>query len=595
MITKRLTLLRQQMAKRKIAMYIIPTADFHESEYVGDFFKARQYITGFTGSAGVAIITQQEAGLWTDGRYFVQAEQQLKGTGITLYRKGEEGVPSENEFIEQTLGEGEILGFDGRVINSKWGKQLEDIVCKKNGSLSVEEDLVDIIWTDRPTMSAQPVELLDLRYSGERTSDKLHRIRKQMQEKSVDVHLISSLCDIAWILNVRGNDIVYVPVVLSFLAILQEQCIWFVQEQVLTEEVRAYLNENGIITQPYNDFYSYVSSLSEKCVWFDSAVMNYRICSSLSNNVKVIDEPDASVPMKAIKNETQIQNLRNAHLKDGIAMCKFMYWLKTNVGKIPMTELSVAQYLLELRSKQEGFLELSFDTICGYAEHGAIVHYSANEESDVQLKPEGLLLVDSGGHYYEGTTDVTRTFALGDVTLQMKEDFTRVCRANINLANAKFRYGCTGMNLDVIAREPLWEAGLDYNHGTGHGVGYLLNVHEGPNAFRWRRIKGSEPACVLEEGMITTDEPGIYREGQYGIRTESELLCKKGQKTSFGQFMEFENLTYVPIDLDALLPEQMTEIERKRLNQYHAMVYEKVAPFLEEEEAEWLRNYTRAI
>lgn len=595
MIAKRLALFRQEMAKKKIAMYIIPTADFHESEYVGDYFKARQYLTGFTGSAGIAIITQHEAGLWTDGRYFVQAEQQLKGSGIELYRKGEEGGPTENEFVEQTLGEGEILGFDGRVVNGKWGKQLEDIVRKKNGSLYVKEDLVDIIWTDRPSMSEEPIKLLELSYSGESTLHKLQRIRKQMQEKSADIHLISSLCDIAWILNVRGNDIAYVPVVLSFLAISQEQCIWFVQEQVLTEEVRAYLKENGIVTQPYNDFYSYISSISQKCVWFDASVMNYRICSSISNNVKVVDESDASVPMKAIKNEIQIENLRNAHLKDAVAMCKFMYWLKTNVGKISMTERSVSEYLLELRQKQESFLELSFETICGYAEHGAIVHYAVNEESDVALKPEGLLLVDSGGHYFEGTTDVTRTFALGELTQQMKEDFTRVCRANINLANARFRYGCTGMNLDIIAREPLWEAELDYNHGTGHGVGYVLNVHEGPNAFRWRQLKGSEPSCVLEEGMVTTDEPGIYREGQYGIRTESELLCKKETKNSFGQFMSFENLTYVPIDLDALLPEQMTERERNRLNEYHAMVYGKVAPFLEQEEAEWLRNYTRAI
>lgn len=595
MIKNRLALLRQEMAKRNIAVYVIPTADFHESEYVGEYFKARQYLTGFTGSAGVAIITKEEAGLWTDGRYFVQAEQQLKGTGIELYRKGEENVLSENEFIEKKLGTGATLGFDGRVINYRWGKKLEEIVRKKNGFLFVNEDLVDVIWKDRPLLSAEPVELLDLKYTGESTLEKLQRIREQMRKKEVDVHLVSSLCDIAWILNVRGNDINYVPVVLSYLAILQDSCIWFVQEQILTDELRAYLTACGIVTQPYDAFYQYVEEISNQTVWLNNSAMNYRICSSIADDVKVIDEPEASVSMRAVKNETQMQNIRNAHLKDAVAMCRFMYWLKTNVGKIPMTEMSAAQYLLELREKQEGFLELSFETICGYAEHGAIVHYAVNEDSDVALKPGGLLLVDSGGHYLEGTTDVTRTFALGKLTRQMKEDFTRVCRANINLANARFRYGCTGLNLDVIAREPLWEAGLDYNHGTGHGVGYLLNVHEEPNAFRWRQLKDGEPACILEEGMVTTDEPGIYREGEYGIRTESELLCHKGTQNTFGQFMYFENLTYVPIDLDALLPEKMTDVERQWLNDYHAMVYEKVAPLLEEKEAEWLRSYTRPI
>ena len=595
MIKNRLALLRQEMAKRNIAVYIIPTADFHESEYVGEYFKARQYLTGFTGSAGVAIVTKEEAGLWTDGRYFVQAEQQLKGTGIELYRKGEENVLSENEFIEKKLGTGETLGFDGRVINYRWGQKLEELVRKKNGFLIVGEDLVDVIWKDRPLLSAEPVELLDLKYTGEGTLEKLQRIREQMGKKEVDVHLVSSLCDIAWILNVRGNDITYVPVVLSYLAILPDSCIWFVQEQMLTDELRAYLRACGIVTQPYDAFYQYVEGISNQTVWLNSSAMNYRICSSIADDVKVIDEPEASVSMRAVKNETQMQNIRNAHLKDAAAMCRFMYWLKTNIGKIEMTEMSAAQYLLELREKQEGFLELSFETICGYAEHGAIVHYAVNEESDVALKPEGFLLVDSGGHYLEGTTDVTRTFALGKLTRQMKEDFTRVCRANINLANARFRYGCTGLNLDVIAREPLWEAGVDYNHGTGHGVGYLLNVHEGPNAFRWRQLKDGEPACILEEGMVTTDEPGIYREGAYGIRTESELLCHKGTQNSFGQFMYFENLTYVPIDLDALLPEQMTDVEKQRLNEYHAMVFEKVAPLLEEKEAEWLRSYTRPI
>lgn len=596
MIAQRIDRLRQEMAKRNIAVYVVPTSDFHDSEYVGDYFKARKYITGFTGSAGTAIITMTEAGLWTDGRYFVQAAQQLEGTPVELYRMGEEGVPTVNEYIEKTLQSGETLGFDGRVVSGSWGKELQEIVFGKNGFLQVEEDLVDLIWEDRPALSAEPVMILEEKYSGKSTEDKLSKLRKVMEEKNADIHLMSSLYDICWLLNVRGNDIAYVPVVLSYLAVTKESCIWFMQEQVITEEIRAYLEANHITTKPYDSFYDYVKSIDNKnTVLMDSGVANYRICSSLSQEVTLLDEQDPSVLMKSIKNKTEVDNTRNAHIKDAVAMCKFMHWLKKNIGKIPMTEISASDYLESLRRQQDGFLELSFDTICGYAHHGAIVHYGATAESDIELKPEGLLLVDSGGHYLEGTTDITRTFALGAVTEEMKADFTRVCRSNMNLANARFLYGCSGMNLDIIAREPLWEAGLDYKHGTGHGVGYVLNVHEGPNGFRWRQSPGRSEGAVLEEGMITTDEPGIYIEGQYGIRIENELVCKKGEKNEYGQFMYFENITYVPIDLDALAPEQMTEKERRYLNEYHAKVYEVVAPFLEEEEAKWLKEYTRAI
>ena len=596
MIPQRLERLRQEMAKRNIAIYVVPTSDFHDSEYVGDHFKAREYVTGFTGSAGTAVITMTEAGLWTDGRYFVQAAKQLEGTTVTLYRMGEEGVPTVNEYLEKTLQEGETLGFDGRVISGFWGQELEEIVSEKNGTLQVEEDLVDLIWEDRPTMPQEPVWILKEQYSGRSTGDKLADIRKVMEEKKADIHLISSLYDICWILNIRGNDISYVPVVLSYLALTKEKCIWFVQEQVITEEIRAYLEDHHITTMPYESFYNYIGALGDgHRVLIDREVANYRICNSLPKSVKVIDERDPSVLMRALKNQIEVQNTRNAHIKDAVAMCRFMYWLKSNVGKIPMTEISVADHLEALRKQQDGFIELSFETICGYADHGAIVHYAATEESDVELRPQGLLLVDSGGHYLEGTTDITRTFALGEVTEDMRADFTRVCRANMNLANARFLYGCTGVNLDILAREPLWEAGLDYKHGTGHGVGYILNVHEGPNAFRWRNGAGRNAAAVLEEGMITTDEPGIYREGKYGIRTENELICMKAEKNEYGQFMCFENITYVPIDLDALAPEQMTEKERRYLNEYHAKVYEVVAPLLEEEEAKWLKEYTRAI
>ena len=595
MIQERLAALREEMKKRNIAIYVVPTADFHESEYVGSYFKARKFITGFTGSAGTAVITLTEAGLWTDGRYFVQAAKQLEGTTVTLYKMGMEGVPRVNEYIENTLAEGECLGFDGRVVNGGWGKELEEIVAKKHGSLYVDEDLIDLIWKDRPAMSAEPVRILDMAYTGKSTKEKLADVRAVMKEKGAQLHLMSSLYDIAWLLNVRGNDISYVPVVLSFLALSEDSCTWFVQEQIVTEELKAYLTENGITTQPYESFYDYVKNIHVDKVLMNKQVANYRICNNIPASVEVLDEKDPTERMKAIKNETEVRNTRNAHVKDAVAMCRFMYWLKKNVGKIPMTEISVSDYLEQLRAEQEGFLDLSFDTICGYADHGAIVHYSATPESDVPLKPEGLLLVDSGGHYLEGTTDITRTFVLGPITDEMKADFTRVCRSNMNLANVRFLHGCTGINLDVIAREPFWEANLDYNHGTGHGVGYILNVHEGPNAFRWQKSAGRSEDSVLEEGMITTDEPGIYIEGKYGIRLENELLCCKGEKNEYGQFMYVENITYVPVDLDAIDPEQMTSVERSRLNEYHAKVYEVVSPYLEGEEKAWLKEATRAI
>lgn len=596
MVKDRLKELRQEMSKRGIDIYIVPTADFHESEYVGEHFKARKFITGFTGSAGTAVITMEEAGLWTDGRYFVQAAKQLKDTTIELRKMGEEGVPTVDEYIEATLKEGGCLGFDGRVINGAWGKRLLTMVEKKHGKIHADEDLIDIIWKDRPALSKAPVMIYDDKYTGENIKDKLKKVRQKMEEKGATLHLMSSLYDIAWLLNVRGGDISYVPVVLSYLAISKDSCIWFLQEEIITPELKEYLDDNNITTRPYDSFYDYVKEIPQsETVLMDTKVVNYRICSSIAPAVKVVDAEDPTVLMKAIKNETQIENIRKAHIKDAVAMCRFMYWLKTNVGKIPMTEISASDYLEKLRREQENCLDLSFATICGYADHGAIVHYAATPESDVSLKPEGLLLVDSGGHYLEGTTDITRTFALGPVTDEMKDMFTRVCRSNMNLAHAKFKYGCCGLNFDILARAPFWDINMDYNHGTGHGVGFVLNVHEGPNSFHWKQYPGRTAERVLEEGMITTDEPGIYLEGRFGIRTENELICRKGIKNEYGQFMYFENVTYVPIDLDAIDPDQMSPQEKKYLNDYHAMVYKKIAPLLEKDEAEWLKEYTRAI
>ena len=595
-IPQRLSRLRREMKARSIDVYVVPTADYHGSEYVGEHFKARQFITGFTGSAGTAVITMTEAGLWTDARYFLQAEAQLEGSGVTLYRMAEEGVPTIHEFLAEKLPQGGCIGFDGRTVSGADGRDYRKLADEKKGRLSVDEDLVGLIWADRPPLPAGKVWRYGIEYAGKSTAEKLCAVRGEMEKAGAAYHILTSLYDIAWLLNVRGSDIAFVPVVLSYLALTKEECVWFVQPEAVPEEIAAELAEAGVSMRPYDEVYAYVKTIpaGEK-VLMDASNVNYRLCSTLPAGVILRDQGNPSASMKAVKNEAELKATRSAHLKDAVVMVKFLYWLKTNIGKTPMTEISAADHLAEIAAKQPGFLDLSFGTICGYGPHGAIIHYGATPETDVPLQPEGLLLVDSGRHYLEGTTDITRTIALGPVTAEMKADFTRVARANLNLMYARFLYGCSGMNLDILAREPFWEAGLDFKHGTGHGVGHVLNVHEGPNGFRWRRSPDRSEHAVLEEGMITSDEPGIYLEGKYGIRLENEILCRKGEKNEYGQFMYFENLTFVPFDLECIDPAQMDRSEIGKLNDFHAQVYEKVAPYLEAEEAAWLKKATRPL
>ena len=595
-VRARIEQLREKMAERGMDAYLIPTSDFHGSEYVSGYFKCRKYMTGFTGSAGTAVITMEDAGLWTDGRYFVQAEKQLEGSTVTLYRMAEEGVPTVEEFVKDKLPQGGCIGFDGRTVNGAWGEKFVAIAEEKKGSLFVGEDLINLIWTDRPELSKAPLFILEEKYSGKSTAEKIKDVRAKMAEEGADVHILTSLCDIAWLLNIRGGDIQSVPVVLSYLVLTRDQCIWFLQEEVVDDTIRAYLKENHIETRPYDDIYTYVPTIPESAVvLMNKSSVNYRICSELNKNIQVINKPNPTELMKAVKNPVEVDNTRLAHVKDGVAVTKFMYWLKTNIGKIPMTEISASDYLEARRREQENFIDLSFTTISAYGANAAMMHYSATPESNTKLKPEGFLLVDSGGHYYEGTTDITRTFVLGPISDEMKQHFTAVCRSNMKLANAKFLYGACGLNLDILARGPLWDMGIDYKCGTGHGVGYILNVHEGPNGFRWKIVPERHDSGVLEEGMITTDEPGVYLEGKYGIRTENELVCHKAEKNEYGQFMEFENITYAPIDLDGIDPEQMSPHEKQMLNDYHKKVYEVLSPYMTEEENEWLKKYTRAI
>lgn len=595
MIQERLKELRAQMQERGIDIYIVPTSDFHQSEYVGEYFKARKYMTGFTGSAGTAVITKEEAGLWTDGRYFIQAEKQLEGSTVKLFKMGEEGVPKVEEYVKDHLTEGSCIGFDGRVMDAKSGEKYAKMAEEKKAALYVKEDLVGNIWKDRPQLPANKVWILEDAYAGRSMADKIADVRIQMQKEGADIHILSSLYDIAWLLNLRGGDIDHVPVFLSFVSIEKEQILLFVNPQILDKEVQDYLEKNHVTIRPYEDIYTYAQNLQKVKVLISAEETNYRIAECIREHAEVLEGENPSLMLKAVKNEIELKNTREAHLKDAVAVTKFMYWLKTNIGKIEISEISASDYLEERRKEQEHYLDLSFDTISAYAAHGAMMHYSATEESNAVLKPEGFLLVDSGGHYLEGTTDITRTFALGTLTEEEKQHFTAVCRSNMNLANAKFLYGCCGINLDILARGPLWDLGIDYRCGTGHGVGHILNVHEGPNGFRWKIVPERNDSGRLEEGMITTDEPGVYIEGKYGIRTENELICVKDEKNEYGQFMRFENITYVPIDLDAILPEEMSAKERRELNEYHQMVYEKVSPYLTDEEREWLKTYTRPI
>lgn len=594
MDSKRITALRAIMKREGIDYYYIPTADFHESEYVVEYFKARKFITGFTGSAGVAVIGQEEAWLWTDGRYFIQAASQIEGSGFSLMKMGQEGVPTVMQYLGEKLQEGQCIGFDARVVNTNDAKEFAKIAAKKHGSLKTDNDLLDEVWTDRPALVHQPADVLKDEFNGEATASKLARVREQMEKEEAQYHIISTLDDIAWILNVRGNDIPHVPVVLSFLVIGKEDAMWFVEENALSDAVKEMAAECGITIRPYEDVYAYAATIPENStVLLDKRKVNYRITNALSETVHIVSKANPSQLMKAIKNEIELENTRKAHLLDGIAVTKFMYWLKKNVGKIPMDEVSVSDYLQSLREQMEGYRDISFDTIAGYNANAAMMHYKAEPDTAAKLEPQGMLLVDSGGHYDTGTTDITRTFVLGPISDIQKKHFTMVVKSNLNLANVKFLYGCNGISLDVICREPIWKENLDYQCGTGHGVGYLLNVHEGPNSFRWQYRPGFDNP--FEAGMITTDEPGIYLQDQYGIRTENELICVKGEKNQYGQFMGFENITYVPIDLDGIDKQYLNAEDVKQLNDYHKMVYEKISPYMTPEENEWLKEYTREI
>ena len=595
MIQERLNSLRTLMRERGMDAYLVPTADFHESEYVGDYFKCRSFMTGFTGSAGTLVVTLEDAALWVDGRYFVQAGNQLKGSSVRLMKMGEEGVPEISDFIIDAVKEGGCLGFDGRVVDSFTGLELEKRLDEKGASVKYQEDLIDQVWTDRPALSARPVWILKEEFAGKSASEKLSDLRGEMKKAGASVHVLTSLDDIAWLLNIRGDDVRCNPVVLSYLAVTGTEAFLFINPQVLDQETEAYLKGLGITLKPYDEIYEYIKTLQNEKVLLETARVNYAIIRGLDSSNEIINQMNPTVLAKAVKNPVEIENMKKAHIKDGVVMARFACWLKKNIGKIPMEEISLEKKLDSMRFETEGNLGLSFDTISAYGANAAMCHYSATEETNTPVEPRGFYLVDSGGQYYEGTTDITRTFAMGPLTKEEKEHYTLVLISMLRLGDVKFPYGARGLTLDYAARQVFWDRGLNFNHGTGHGVGYLLNVHERPVGIRWKMVPERMDSCVLEPGMISSDEPGIYIEGSHGIRTENLMLCVKREKNEYGQFLGFEYLTCAPIDLDGVEKSLMTDHDVELLNRYHAHVYETLSPYLEGEEKEWLKEATRAI
>ena len=593
-VPERLSALRKIMKEKDITMLIVPTADFHQSEYVGEHFKERMFITGFTGSAGTALIGLEEARLWTDGRYFIQAAKQLEGTTVELMKMFEPGVPSLEAFLEEHLKEGDTLAFDGRAVSVGEGQEYARIAEKKKAKILYDEDFVDPVWKDRPALSEEPAFDLDEKYAGESVSSKMARIRKEMEDAGCNTHIVSTLDDTCWTLNIRGNDIEFFPLVLSYAIIRMDRFDLYIDERKLDKALQEKLAKDGVVLHPYNAIYEDVKKLSDKdIVMIDPSKLNYALFNNIPKSVKTVEKRNPAILMKAIKNPVEIENIRKAQIKDSVAHLRFMKWLKENIGKIKITEMSAAAKLDEFRAEMGNFIRPSFEPISSFGPHSAIVHYTSSPETDVEFHTGTLYLSDTGAGFYEGSTDITRTFALGEVPQQMKDDFTLVAISNLHLANAKFLEGCSGLTLDILCRQPFWDRDLNFNHGTGHGVGYLLNIHEGPMGFRWKYRAGEVEA--FQEGMIITDEPGLYIEGSHGIRLENELLARKGVKNEYGQFLYFEAITLVPFDLDAINPDMMSEENKKLLNDYHAKVYEVIAPHLNDDEKAFLKKYTRAI
>lgn len=589
-VKERIEALRQEMKKRGISFYVVPSADYHQSEYVSDFFKSRAYMSGFTGSAGTVVIGLEEAGLWTDGRYFIQAEKELQGSGVTLFKMGQENVPEMLDWIVQNAKEKDKIGMDGKVISAAQKKEYEKKLGAKSLLLDTTEDLVGMIWQDRPQMPCEMVMDHDVKYAGKTRQEKAEEVRAKMKEKGADYYVLSSLDDIAWLFNIRGGDVQDTPVSLGYAFLTDSEQILYMDEKKINKAVKEALLKDHIALKPYEAIEEKLSSLEKGSIYFSPARLSAWLYDAISEQVTKIEGLDITTSLKACKNETEIAQHEHAQVRDGVAMLKFMHWLKTTIGKEKITEVSAAEKLLSFRAQGDLFMGPSFGTISAYGENAAMMHYHPNEENPVPVEAKGFLLVDSGGQYLDGTTDITRTFVMGPLTEEEKKDYTLTLRGHINLAMAKFLKGTTGLQLDILARRPLWEEGIDYKCGTGHGVGYFLNVHEGPQSISPRYIQAK-----IEEGMFTTDEPGVYKEGKHGIRIENTLCAEKDVATESGQFMKFRTISYCPIDLEAVDGSLMDQREIKWLNDYHQMVFEKLSPHVDENLKAYLKTVTKAI
>ena len=588
----RLEALRTAMKQEGVDGYLITSSDFHDSEYVHEHFKLRQYISGFTGSNGTLAVGQTWAGLWTDGRYFVQAERQLEGSGITLFRMLEEGVPDLPDFLYEQMEEGQVLAFDGRTISCREGQRLEKRLKEKKIRLADGLDLGEQIWADRPPLPCHPVTSLSEAVSGKPVREKLQEVREAMKQAGAAYLLSARLDDIMWLLNLRGSDVAYLPVALAYCFLTMEEVYLFLQPEAVTGELEQELGEQGILLRPYEEIGSFLEHYDYKGkALLDPARLSYSLFHMVEERTEIVSGCNPAEELKAVKNPVELAHMKEVYLKDSLQVTRFIYWLKQQIGRQTLTEVTAGAYLDGLREQTEGFLELSFPTICAYEEHAAMMHYQAEPESCKQLEARGMLLVDSGGQYVGGTTDVTRTIVLGEISPEIRAQYTRVVMGMLRLSNARFLQGCTGRNLDILARQPLWEIGMDYKCGTGHGIGYMLSVHEGPQGIRWRYTPGVREA-VLQPGMAVSNEPGVYVEGSHGIRIENILVVQEEEKNGDGQFLSFDTLTYVPIDREAVDPSLMQPSDLDLLNRYHAQVYQRLAPYLTPEERAWLAEAT---
>jgi len=629
-VSERLAALRAGMKEAGVYAYMVPTADFHGSEYVAPYFKAREYLSGFTGSAGTLLVLPEMAGLWTDGRYFIQAANELEGSGITLFRMGEPKVPSMEEFLKENMPAGSSLGFDGRCISINDGEKLEGILKAAGGSIRPDLDLVEKIWEDRPALPCSPVFVLDEeKYAGESAASKLAGLRGRMKEEGASAFISSKLDEIMWLYNIRGGDVECNPVALCYTLVTMNQAVLFIQHNELNDKSVAYMTSIGVTLMHYHAFAEVLSQWHfDGAVMVDPAATSFAVCQLLTGQqgrkadadrraaaapgaavstgtlqafsvaggpVRIIKKASPLNLMKAVKNETEIRNIKDIYIEDSAALTKFIFWVKKNVGKIPMTEGSAAAYLDGLRAGISDYVELSFPTISAYGANAAMMHYSYDENGGAEVLPEGMLLVDSGGQYLRGTTDVTRTISLGGkITEEMRRDYTLTAWSQLQMMDCVFLHGANGMALDVLAREPMWKNGMDYKCGTGHGIGYLLNVHEGPHSLRYRK-RDEADETPFEAGMVVSDEPGVYKADKHGIRIETILLTVPDRTTPDGTFLKFEPLTFVPLDRELLdvsiLPAEILSL----LNAYHKMVYDKISGYLAPDEKAWLKEQCAEI